>query len=122
MKGSMEVRRRLRRLSKPPLLAVLPAVAAACAAGGGAAQAQCRLRLIVGLDQAPNPALVRELAQASGARLDFMSSITPGSLYVVSLSADGPAPNCEEAAKRLRTAAHVQSVELDQGRKHNEPR
>ncbi len=111
----------MRRLSRPPLLAALAACAAACAAHGRVAQAECRLRLVVGLDQVPDAALVRELARESGARLDVMSSIAPGRLYAMSLVHTGAAPDCEEAVRRLRAAPHVRSVELDQHRKHHAP-
>jgi hypothetical protein len=86
-----------------------------------ASRSGCRLRLIVGLDKAPDEALIGELERASGARLELLSVISPDRLYVLSLSADGPASECAMATERLRDAPLVRSVDVDVRRQHNAP-
>lgn len=118
----MDSRRRARFAIWVAVLGV--GAAAACTgrserelAQAGAEPGTCALRLIVGLEGAPDRALLADLGRASGARLEIVSVISPDRLYVLSLTADGAASECGAAADRLRRDARVRSVDVDTRRR-----
>jgi hypothetical protein len=107
-------------------LALASAAAVGCAGPSVRAQERdasdgCRVRLVVGLERAPDAALIGDFERAVGAKLEVAGSIVPDRLYVLSLSADGPVSSCEMAVERLRREPLVRYVDLDVRRKHQAP-
>lgn len=80
----------------------------------------CSVRVIAGLNSAPDAALLADLSRASGARLELIRTMT-SDLHLLSLEAPGPESECMAAIERLRGDARVRSVDLDERRKALEP-
>src|SRR5205814_713615 len=77
--------------TRPLLTLVLGCAAAACVQPrevANAAPPTCSLNVIVALDTAPDGALLTDLSRVSGARLEFVRSMT-SNLYLLALEAQG---------------------------------
>jgi hypothetical protein len=64
----------------------------------------------------PDDGFVTDLARSADVHLTFLRLAGPG-LYVFTLSATDPDPNCREALERLRRDTRVRSVDKDMRRK-----
>ena len=67
------------------------------------------------LDSAPDGTLVADLDRVSGSRLEVLRTMT-SNLYLFSLEAQGPQPECDAAVERLRRDPRVRAVDLDERR------
>jgi hypothetical protein len=81
-----------------------------------AAPATCMLHVIVGLDAAPDAALLTDLSRVSGARLELIRPMT-SNLNLLSLEARGDDSECKAAMERLRGDPRVRSIDVDARRK-----
>ena len=100
------------------MLTVLGSVACSVPGGGGTepeADAGCRLRIIVALDRAPDPALLEDLARVSSAELNLLNEM-PADLYLIELAVDEPDAACSRALERLRSDERVRSADIDERR------